>query len=246
MGSLDFYQQYWKHFYGWSPSNVLLSSFEKAFIRSHLHPNYYVIDCGVGDCSHYSDVVLSSGAHYIGLDISKTALHRCRAKGFNVLIHDLNSSIPFSDNLFDVAICFEVLEHLFDPENALKEINRVLKPKGKALITVPNIVFLPNRLLFLAGIFNPSGSPATSLRFPWRDPHIRFFTKNSLSKLLRKTNFLINNFTGYFSIAHFPVIYRLKRMRRIAEAISSPIMPIGHYWPSLFTHRFFVVAEKPQ
>jgi SAM-dependent methyltransferase len=46
---------------------------------------------------------------------------------------------PYADESFDMAVCTEVLEHmLFDPMFVMTEMNRVLKPGGMALITVPN------------------------------------------------------------------------------------------------------------
>lgn len=45
--------------------------------------------------------------------------------------------IPFDDNTFDSLLCTEVLEHVFNIEELLKEFNRVLKKGGKALITTP-------------------------------------------------------------------------------------------------------------
>ncbi|MFC1756649.1 class I SAM-dependent methyltransferase [Patescibacteria group bacterium] len=48
-------------------------------------------------------------------------------------IHD----IPFEDKKFDNIVCTEVLEHVKDPQLALKEIYRVLKDGGKVLLTVP-------------------------------------------------------------------------------------------------------------
>ena len=45
--------------------------------------------------------------------------------------------IPFDDASFDSAITSQVLEHVFTPDAFLTEINRVLKPKGNLLLTVP-------------------------------------------------------------------------------------------------------------
>ncbi len=47
--------------------------------------------------------------------------------------------IPVKDNSFDVVICTEVFEHIPEPLLAIKEINRILKPKGELLLTVPNL-----------------------------------------------------------------------------------------------------------
>ena len=46
-------------------------------------------------------------------------------------------SIPFEDSRFDSILCSEVFEHIFNLEEILRELNRVLKPGGKMLITCP-------------------------------------------------------------------------------------------------------------
>lgn len=46
-------------------------------------------------------------------------------------------SFPFAENEFDSVVTNQVLEHVFTPDEFLDEINRVLKPKGKLLLTVP-------------------------------------------------------------------------------------------------------------
>ena len=46
-------------------------------------------------------------------------------------------AIPVEDCSFDVVLCSEVLEHVPDPINALREMSRVLKPDGLAIITAP-------------------------------------------------------------------------------------------------------------
>lgn len=48
-------------------------------------------------------------------------------------IHDLT----FVSNTFDAVICIEVLEHVVDPFQAIRELTRVLKPGGKLLLTTP-------------------------------------------------------------------------------------------------------------
>lgn len=46
---------------------------------------------------------------------------------------------PYDDNSFDTIVTFQVIEHVKKDEDFIKEIHRVLKPGGKALITTPNI-----------------------------------------------------------------------------------------------------------
>ena len=48
-------------------------------------------------------------------------------------VHD----IPFDENTFDVVFCNHVLEHIPDDTKAMKELFRVLKPKGMAVLQIP-------------------------------------------------------------------------------------------------------------
>ena len=45
--------------------------------------------------------------------------------------------LPFTAGLFDWVICIEVLEFIVHPEKLISEINRILKPKGKLVLTSP-------------------------------------------------------------------------------------------------------------
>ncbi|MGH9340953.1 MAG: class I SAM-dependent methyltransferase [Acidobacteriota bacterium] len=50
---------------------------------------------------------------------------------------DLGRCLPFSDGVFDGAVCTEVLEHVPDPKLLLAEIARVLKPSAPVVISIP-------------------------------------------------------------------------------------------------------------
>ena len=80
--------------------------------------------------------------------------------------------LPFGDASFDCVLCTEVVEHCSEPEMVFKEINRVLRPGGKALITTPFLVplhempydywrFTPSALRLLA---DKAGLRVQSLR----------------------------------------------------------------------------------
>lgn len=89
-----------------------------------------LLDVGCGT-KPYKD--LFRVQEYIGLDID-TTLNR-EEKDIDVFYD--GTVFPFPDHSFDSVLCNQVFEHVFNPEFFLKEMNRVLKPGGQCLVTVP-------------------------------------------------------------------------------------------------------------
>lgn len=92
-----------------------------------------LIDIGCGT-KPYQELVAPYITEHIGVDHEKT-LH----DQSNIDLFGTAYEIPSEDNFFDSALCTAVLEHLEEPELALKECHRVLKPGGVAIYSVPFI-----------------------------------------------------------------------------------------------------------
>lgn len=82
-----------------------------------------------------------------------------RIPGQKVDIVDLNrGNLPYASGTFDVVTMTEVIEHIENGRAVLREIYRVLKPGGLAIITTPNILNVKSRLRFLGfGFWNLFG-----------------------------------------------------------------------------------------
>lgn len=71
---------------------------------------------------------------YIGIDMEQTGHDHTHS---TVDVYYDGRHIPFPNEHFNALFCSEVLEHVFNPDEILPEINRVLKKGAKALVTVP-------------------------------------------------------------------------------------------------------------
>lgn len=103
-------------------------AFEIKSLAKELNGKILDVGCGTKPYEsffNYSDYI---GLEYdTGIDSEKkTADYYYDGKTF-----------PFDSESFDSVICNQVLEHVFEPKEFLSEINRILKPGGKFLITVP-------------------------------------------------------------------------------------------------------------
>jgi SAM-dependent methyltransferase len=82
--------------------------------------------------------------------------------------------IPFAENTFDVVLCNHVLEHVRDDIQAMREIARVLKPNGFAILQVPFFHPVPERTYEDFTISDPKGREAAF----GQDDHVRKYGKD--------------------------------------------------------------------
>ena len=93
--------------------------------------------CGVGFGAH---ILRAGGARTVtGVDASAAAIVEARdqaADGLTFTLGDLRE-LPFDDDSFDLAVCFEAIEHVAEQGRVLDELKRVLRPDGVLAISTP-------------------------------------------------------------------------------------------------------------
>ncbi len=89
-----------------------------------------ILDVGSGTMPYRH---LFQSTEYIGLELDSPENRQYKRANFFYNGKDF----PFEDNSFDSVISSQVLEHVFNPDEFIQEIYRVLKPGGRCLITVP-------------------------------------------------------------------------------------------------------------
>lgn len=240
MNSKEYYNRYWSD-EGLNPRGVLPKQLG-ALLDRHISSDARCLDVGCGSGRKVGMWMKARGQGYLGADVSSNAVEEARSLGLDATVINDASTLPFDHESFDVVTCVEVLEHLFNPEDAAAEMFRVLKPGGVLIATVPNTVHWARRIEFaFFGRWNPIGDHL-SVDQPWRDPHLRFFTLRTLRRMISRTGFEEIESGGHAGgmARALPVVGRHFRHRESTAAYQK----IEAMYPSLLAVRLHVVARK--
>lgn len=156
------------------------------FHELNLTKGSLVLDAGCGSGRHLRGLAGIPGVKYFGIDKKLEDLDKAVASlretpgaapdNYFITRADVKN-LPFATVFFDCVICSEVLEHIPEHEEALKELVRVLKPHGSLVISVPR--YFPERVCwFISHAYrNEEGG------------HVRIYKKKKLPKMLKKHGF---------------------------------------------------------
>jgi 2-polyprenyl-3-methyl-5-hydroxy-6-metoxy-1,4-benzoquinol methylase len=137
------------------------------------------IGCGAGALS--SALRSAGAARVAGVEIDPVAAAEAKNR-LDVVVEGgaLDAELPFSAGEFDYLIFGDVLEHLAEPEVALRRYLDFVVPDGRVIVSVPNMRFYSVllRLIFDRWSYTDSGV---------RDQtHLRIFTRRSLIRMLEQ------------------------------------------------------------
>jgi SAM-dependent methyltransferase len=99
-----------------------------------------ILDVGCGTGANLE--MLSEFGEAEGVDVSPDALSFCRARGLQKVKEGEAERLPYEDNAFDIVTGLDVVEHLDNDLAGLREMRRVLRRDGHALLFVPAFMFL--------------------------------------------------------------------------------------------------------
>ncbi|MDI6742247.1 MAG: class I SAM-dependent methyltransferase [Smithella sp.] len=149
--------------------------------KLNLKPRDVVLDAGCGLGRHLRHLARIPNLKIFGIDKNTWALREtaksletqpdAQTKDYLVSVADINR-LPFADASFDCIICSEVLEHIPDHRNAIRELDRILKPEGTLVVSVPR--YFAERICWLISrdYYHEEGG------------HIRIYKKKQLYQML--------------------------------------------------------------
>lgn len=184
------------------------------------HKNGSMVDIGCGTGASLSLFKEFSG-DVVGLDTSEEALAYCRVRGFNNVkkIEDASrTNLP--DHSAQLVTLLDVLEHIKNEAETLKEIKRILAPEGLLLIIVPAYQFL------------------------WSEHdvalhHYRRYTSRGLASLLERNGYQVikNSYAITFS---FPIIVLYRVLKGIINVFYKSRPKTSHVELPKILNSFFV------
>ena len=159
-------------------------------------PGGWLVDLGCGDGDFTLRLVeRTAAARITGLEMLEDRALLAQARGIDVIRADLEAGLPFADGSLDVVHANQVIEHVRDTDLLLREIRRVLAPRGQAVLSTNNLAAWHNVVSLLAGLQPPPAhvsdevivgnplSPAEGSAGARGHMHLRLFTGRALREL---------------------------------------------------------------
>ncbi|HJU94044.1 MAG TPA: methyltransferase domain-containing protein [Pyrinomonadaceae bacterium] len=182
-------QSHWWHI----GRRKILASFVEDICRRVTDRRPRILDVGCGTGANL--IMLSKYGDAEGVDISEDALAFCRERGLDKVRLGAGEALPYEDATFDLVTAFDVVEHMDDDLAGLSEMQRVLRPGGRALLFVPTF-------MFLWGVQDD----VSHHRRRYRLPHLR--------RVLEQAGFEIER-TTYANITFFLPILLMRKLMRL-------------------------------
>jgi SAM-dependent methyltransferase len=173
-------------------------------VKANIMPGETLLNagCGTGEYNYYlKDHFRKSH----GIDINEEDIRTARSLNQDPDIrYDTGdiTALEFPDGYFDSIICIDVLEHVDQPEQVLRELSRVLKPGGQLIASIPhkNYPFFYDPINFVMERLFDRHLPIGI----WGFGHTVLFDREMLSDLLEgagfsvtKTELLTHSFCGF-------------------------------------------------
>ena len=163
---------------------------------SHQLKKGKILDIGASPY-HMTYCLKKLGFDVWGIDLNPNILkefqikHRLKIKRCNIE----KEKTSFKDEVFDLVVFTEILEHLGnDPLGVLKEIRRILKPKGLIFLSTPNIYTLHKIIMFIVGrSFNDALGELKKVESTGYMGHIREYSNREIKMMLEYCGYKVKD-----------------------------------------------------
>jgi len=161
--------------------------------------NKTILDIGCGN-GYFVNELIAKGYKAYGIDASEKGIEQARKTNPDAFfVMDVSSNeLPslLRSIKFDMIICTEVIEHLYDPVAFIKFCRSILSPGGEIMISTPYHGYLKNLMLSLFNKWDGHISPL------WLGGHIKMWSRSTVTRLLNENGFSVKGFKGCGRISY--------------------------------------------
>lgn len=214
-----------------------------AIFENRQHKRILDIAAGVG-CAAYR-IKENYAAELLCNDITPKCLRILKKLGLETVSFDLDDAsqpYPFPDGHFDAIVAMAVIEHIFNIDNFVKELHRLLNDDGYLYITTPNygsLVYVP-RFLLKGKTFHDPLSKSSRQRYEFY-AHVRYLTYRSLVEYVSSFGFVPE--AVYLALPGGSTRYRaLSKPKKLAYKLTMTLM--YHLLPARWAAEPIVCMRK--
>ena len=156
-----------------------------------------------------------------GVEIDPQAAQSARERVDIVLNQSAEEPLDLPLEAFDLVLCLDVLEHLYNPWQVLADLNKHIKPGGYVLASIPNVQHWSVVKMLLGGRWDYKKAGLMD------ETHVRFFTDRTIRKLFVNAGLHIVKLDG-----------QMGKDVRLIDVCTF------HLFRGYFSYQYFILAEK--
>jgi len=149
---------------------------------------------------------------------------------------DLEEALELpTGRVYDYVVVADVIEHVRNRAQLLRNARRYLKADGRLLISTPNVALWFYRLSLLAGRFEYGPRGVLD------ETHVHLFTQASFQREVEKAGFHV--LAKRATALPFEVVFQSTGRSRLVREVARLYHALARVWPSMFAYQFVLEAE---
>ncbi|WP_091926546.1 class I SAM-dependent methyltransferase [Methylobacterium sp. yr668] len=203
---------------------------------SFMKKNKKLLDVGCGTGTITSTLRDALSLDVVGVEPHPERAEQARTEGLNVITGVYDQTFAQRNEKFDYILFADVLEHLVDPAEMLREVKNSLAPDGRVLASIPNVAHWTVRAQLLFGNFNykPTGIMDAT--------HLRWFTRRSVRHLFEAAGYEVEDIRG--AAGGWMGVYRYTPFRFLPQDQKSFVLgQLCRIAPALFSVQHVIKAR---
>lgn len=179
------------------------------------NPGATLLDCGCSNGDFTTKIAYRIGTQSVyGIEFMDEIAKEAEENGVSVYHANLDCEFTIENDTVDVVVANQIIEHLYNPDRFVKEVYRVLKKGGYAIVSTPNLASVHNLFALLFGkqpfpahastelILGNSFDPKHGLKHGSKgEIHVRVFTYDALTELFEYYGFRVEKTVG---VGYYP------------------------------------------